>query len=80
MNGSAPNRPATGFHSLPVRNPKPKVLIDRRAFEAIEAIIAATSSNTVSAQQKSRARNAASPLLPVGESVRRQFHARKRAP
>jgi hypothetical protein len=46
----------------------------------IAAIIAPTSSSTTSAHMNKRARNTASPVLPVGDKARRQFHARTRAP
>jgi hypothetical protein len=49
-------------------------------LEAISRIIAATIKSTRKALRNRRLRNTASPLFPVGESARRQFHARARAP
>jgi hypothetical protein len=46
----------------------------------IAAIIAPTSNSTKSAHMNNSARNTASPVLPVGDRARRQFHARTRAP
>src|SRR2546423_5179906 len=80
MKGSAPNSPWMGFHVRPVRNGKPRRASDRRALDPISTNIAPTSTTSSSAQQKSDARNSASPKFPVGERARRQSHARRRAP
>src|SRR5918999_6469831 len=80
MNGSAPNSLLTGFHSRPVKNPQPNSLIERREFEYIATIIEATIRSTTSALKKRMPRNTASPMLPVGDRARRQFHDRARAP
>src|SRR5947209_1155917 len=80
MNGSAPNSPATGFHSRPARKPSPKRLIESTALDAIAPIIVARSAMSSSATAKSAARKTASPTFPVGASDRRQSHARTRAP
>src|SRR2546423_13225479 len=76
MNGSAPNSPATGFHSRPARTPSPKRLIESIELDAIAPIIVAKSAIRSSARAKSAARNRASPAFPVGERARRQSHAR----
>src|SRR2546423_9297777 len=80
MKGSAPNSPWMGSQVRLVRNENPNLLSDRRAFAPISKNIAPTSTTSSSAQQKSDARNNASPKFPVGERARRQSHARRRAP
>src|SRR5215213_2213679 len=80
MKGSAPNSWRTGFHSRPVKNPQPNSLIEMRELEYMTTIIEVTISSMTIALRKRMPRNTASPVLPVGEMARRQFHLRARAP
>jgi hypothetical protein len=80
MKGSAPNSRRTGFHSRPVKNPQPNSLIERRELEYMTTIIEVMINSMTSALSNRMPRKTASPVLPVGEIARRQFHLRARAP
>src|SRR5918993_1527975 len=80
MKASAPKRPWIGFHSRPVRKPKPNSRIEGTEAEAVATIIAPTISSSTSALVKTRTRKTASPRLPVGASTRHQCDTRKSAP
>jgi hypothetical protein len=49
-------------------------------FDAIATIIAVTMTSNSIALKNKMPRNTASPLLPVGDNARRQFHTRALAP
>src|ERR1700687_621601 len=72
MKASAPNWSLTGFHSRLVRKPKPNCRIESIECDASARIIATTINSTNSAAANIAARKIASPVLPVGERLRRQ--------
>src|SRR5579883_878463 len=72
MNGSAPNFPATGFHSLLVRKPKPNALNESAELTARSMTRPTAITSKIAALEKSARRNIASLRLPVGESARRR--------
>src|SRR6266850_6578060 len=72
MNASAANWPLTGFHSRPVRKPKPNWRIESVECDASARIIEPTITSSNSAAPNIKARKTASPVFPVGESRRRQ--------
>src|SRR5437867_11253435 len=72
MKGKAPNSPFIGFHWRPVKKPKPNWRIDNIESDASATIIAITIETTNSPTANISKRKIASPVLPVGESTRRQ--------
>src|SRR5215204_5511669 len=72
MKGSAPNSPLTGFHWRPVTKPKPNCRTDIIESDTSATIIASTTATTNNPIANISKRKIASPVLPVGESTRRQ--------
>ena len=65
MKGSAPKTLSAGFHSLPVRNPKPNLSNVGTEFHTIIKIIAAIITTIIAAVTSNTVRKTLSPIVPV---------------